>query len=363
MGQAWVAGELATLDTAIAEAAKLLAASRSPLIAGLGTDVAGARAAIALAERIGAIIDHVNAEALLRDLEVVRSSGVMLTTPLEALERADTFLLAGSGLSRIPELRLIVDEPLPAGRRVFWLCPGADVAEPKLTGTRIETVGKDPRDLPVLLSVLRARIGGRSTGKARISSTVLDHVVTALGAARFGVAIWSAGALDALTIAMLCGLVDDLNTTTRFSALSLGPADNALGVLQSCGWITGLPMRTAFGRKFAEHDPWLYDGRRVAESGETDCVLWISAYRAASPQWRAAAPTIALTGADARFEVSPHVHIAVGRPGVDHPAVEHLPLTGTLAAIEATRPSNTISVADAIARIATALPNDGARSC
>ena len=44
MEQAWIAGEPASLDAAIVEAAKLLASSRYPLIAGLGTDVAGARA-------------------------------------------------------------------------------------------------------------------------------------------------------------------------------------------------------------------------------------------------------------------------------------------------------------------------------
>jgi formylmethanofuran dehydrogenase subunit B len=48
MNHAWIAGKPAALETAIAEAAKLLGASRYPLIAGLGTDVAGARAAIAL---------------------------------------------------------------------------------------------------------------------------------------------------------------------------------------------------------------------------------------------------------------------------------------------------------------------------
>ncbi len=43
------------LDAAVAEAARLLGASRLPVIAGLGTDIAGARAAIALAERIGGV--------------------------------------------------------------------------------------------------------------------------------------------------------------------------------------------------------------------------------------------------------------------------------------------------------------------
>ena len=48
------------LDAAIAEAARLLGASRLPVIAGLGTDVAGARAAIALAQRLGGVVDHMH---------------------------------------------------------------------------------------------------------------------------------------------------------------------------------------------------------------------------------------------------------------------------------------------------------------
>jgi hypothetical protein len=41
MAEAWIRGKSAALDVAIAEAASLLAASRLPVIAGLGTDVAG----------------------------------------------------------------------------------------------------------------------------------------------------------------------------------------------------------------------------------------------------------------------------------------------------------------------------------
>ena len=90
MEHAWIAGKPAALDTAIAEAAKLLASSPHPFIAGLGTDVTGARAAIAPAERVGAVIDHLHADALLRNLDVIRSSGVLL--------RADTLLLVDTGL-------------------------------------------------------------------------------------------------------------------------------------------------------------------------------------------------------------------------------------------------------------------------
>ena len=95
---AWIAGKPAALDAAIAKAAKLLGTSRRPLVAGLGTDIAGARAAIALAQRTGAAIDHMNSDAVLRDLGVMSSSGVMLITPTEAEVRADTLLLVGAGL-------------------------------------------------------------------------------------------------------------------------------------------------------------------------------------------------------------------------------------------------------------------------
>src|SRR5262245_19161149 len=97
MHHAWIDGTPAELDTAAATAARLLDASRQALIAGLGTDVAGARAAIVLAQRIGAVIDHMNADTLLRDLDVLREAGVMLTTPGETRLRADTLLLVGPG--------------------------------------------------------------------------------------------------------------------------------------------------------------------------------------------------------------------------------------------------------------------------
>jgi formylmethanofuran dehydrogenase subunit B len=371
MEQAWIAGKAAALDAAIVEAAKLLDASCHPVIAGLDTDVAGARAAIALAERIGAVIDHMNSDALLRDLDVMRSSGVMLTTPGEMHVRADTLLLVGPGLAEIctklPQ-RFFgrtrqTQRDIGVERRIFWLCPGRDLAIAVSGGTTAEAIGKEPRDLPALLAALRARIAGRPTGKPCVSFRTLDQVSTGLKAARFGVAIWSAATLDALTIEMLCGTVNDLNATMRFSALPLDPADNAMGVLQTCGWMTGFPMRTGFGRGFPEHDPWRFDSRRLVDSRETDCVLWISAYRAAAPEWRELPPTIALTGQGAAFRVPPRVHIEVGRPGVDHAGVQHLASTGALAPVEAARPSDTISVAYAIARIASALPGNPERPC
>jgi formylmethanofuran dehydrogenase subunit B len=370
MRDAWIAGKPATLETAIAEAAGLLAASRQALIAGLGTDIAGARAAIALAERTGAVIDHMHSNALLRDLDVIRSSGVMLTTPSETYVRADTLLVVGPmlkagetellqrlfGKLRNRQMQNAVE------RRILWLCPGAEQTNRELGAeSATTTFGKELKELPALAAALRARMAGRPTEKAPVTLNTLDAVLTALKASRFGVAIWQPETLDELTIEMVCGLVNDLNATTRFSTLPLPSADNAIGVLQTCGWMTGMPMRTGFGRGIPEHDPWRFDGTRLVESGETDCVVWISAYRAHAPRWRDSPPIIALTGPDAGFRTPPGVHIEVGRPGIDHAGVMHQSLTGTLTAVDATHPSDAISTAEVIRRISSALPEE--QSC
>jgi len=372
MPDAWIDGTPAELATAVATAARLLDASRQPLIAGLGTDVAGARAATALAQRVGAAIDHMHGDALLRDLDVMREAGVMLTTPSEARVRADTLLLVGPGLieawSELPRDLLGArggEASAGADRRIFWLCPRKSrLGNDNHAGSTypISVIDREARDLPVLLAALRARVNSRPAAPSLVPAAALDGLADALKAARFGVAVWSAAELDGLTIEMLCGLVNDLNATTRFSGMPLAPGDNAIGVLQACGWMTGFAVRTGFGRGYPDHDPWRYRATRLVESGETDCVLWISAYRAAVPEWSSDPPTIALAPAGSKFAKSPRVHIAVGVPGRDHDGVEHHAMIGTLTAVAATHQSEAIPVADVIASIAAHLAG-GPSSC
>ena len=358
MGRAWIGGKPTALEHALAEAASLLSASRCPLIAGLGTDVAGARAAIGLAERVGAVIDHMNSDALLRDLAVLRESGMIVTTPNEARLRADTLLLVGPSLEKAaPDLSRWLGlgssgkGDAAAKRSLVRLCPGGAVA---IAGETI--VKRDVDRLPVVLAALRASLAGRRVGKTDVPAKTIEDIATLLKAARFGVAVWSAVDLDALAIEMLCGIVADLNAETRFTGIAVPPGNNAIGVLQACGWMTGFPMRTGFGRGYPEHDPWRHDGTRMIAAGEADCVMWISAYGAAAPRWPDGPPVIALTTGEATPGRGPAIQIEVGRPGRDHDAVEHCPTLGTLVAVAATQPSETTSVADAIGGIMAAMP-------
>ena len=129
MDRAWIDGKAVALKAAIAEAAKLLGASRFPLIAGLGADVAGTRAAIALAERLGAAIDHMHSDVLLRCPDSMREAEVMITTAADARARADYLLLVGpnaaAACADLPHVLFGQTGPEADGRlrRVGWICP------------------------------------------------------------------------------------------------------------------------------------------------------------------------------------------------------------------------------------------------
>jgi formylmethanofuran dehydrogenase subunit B len=365
-----IEGAPASLDDAAAAAARLLARSGQPLIAGLGADIDGTRAAIALAQRVGGVIEHTHSATLLRDLDCMRETGVMLTTPGEARVRADVVLLVGDGLMQTsPHLseRLLGPPARPEDadvkRRIVWLAPHAAATIPGFDGDIEVFAAGLGATFAANLAALRARVKGRSVAQAQIPLPALDALATALKTARFGVAVWTAASLGALEIEMLNGLVRDLNDTTRFSTLPLAAPDDGAGVLAACGWITGFPMRTGFGAGAPLHDPWRFDAERLVASGETDCVLWISAFGAAPPAWQSAVNVIALCERTAQFAKEPNVRIAIGRPGVDHDAVMYSSDVGTLVAVTASARSAALRVAQALERIGACLGEANARPC
>ena len=326
---AWIDGAPAPFDAAVGEAARLLSHSASPVFAHLGADVAGLREAVLLAEQAGAVLDHADSRGLFTNLDPIRESGAMLTTPLEAA-RADLLLLIGEGVfDAWPDLTPRLIDRLADDARVVWLrgVAGTRVGiESIVTGTgtaRLEALG-----------LLRAEAKLRP-----LASTPPDlrALAQSLRAAKFGVAVWSGAELEPLAVEAIHGLVRDLNETSRFSTLPLAPPD-ACAAEAVCGWMTGFPPRTGFARGRPEHDPWRYDSRRMIAAGEADCLVWVNAF--------AHAPDIAIGLGDAPAKV----RFAVGRPGVDHDALLYDPRVGTFVARPAASPAGR-SVAQTLAAI------------
>nr|WP_294506776.1 hypothetical protein [uncultured Rhodopila sp.] len=384
LARAWLNGQPVPAARAAAAAASLLAGSRSAVVAGMGTDVAGVRASVALAQAIGGSIDHMDAQAVFANLEVMRRAGWIVTTPLQTRARADLVLLVGDGLVEAwPDMaeRLALSEaPTVAGgsRKVVHLCPGGTLPPswPGLSGqpiparagiggpdkpghedraTTLRTIAAGKPILPAL-AALRAMVAGRNTSLDETAAAPLRGLAATLAASRFGVAVWSSAALDTLAVEMLCGLIDDLNKTTRFAGLPLAPANGAEAVAQALTWITGFPPRTGFAAPAPRHDRWRFDAQRLIGSGEADAAVWISAFSAKPPDWDKTVPTIALVPAGTAFRTPPQVVFEVGCPGRDHDAMLFDPAPGGIVFCAASAPSAAASVAATLAAITAALP-------
>jgi formylmethanofuran dehydrogenase subunit B len=347
MSPARVDGKPASLTQAAQCAAETLSQARLPVIAGLGTDVAGARASILLAAKLRGAYDHMHSARIFADLDVMRQSGVMFTTASEARLRADVFLFVGKDLTHVwprmmERLSLLENPPFDIAsekRKLLWIAPGR---APRTDGLIIDTL--ESSSLHEALASVRARVADKPVACPKALHRKFDHFAETLKSARFGVAVWSGGSLDSLAIEMLHGLLRDLNQKTRFSGLPVAASADASGVVQTSGWMTGFPVRTSFGRGFPEHDTWRFDAMRMIESGEADAVLWISAYDAEAPQWKRNVPVVALVSPQTAFAREPRVVIEVGCPGLDHDAAEFDQETNSIVARKALRPSQVPSV-------------------
>lgn len=353
MSKATLDGKSIAFEEACRHAARLLSGARFPLVAGLGADVPGARAAIVLAERLRGAFDHLASREALADLDVMRSFSMFTTTPNEARVRADCVVLVGAGLTRLwPGMleRLALGQTPRFGaqahqpRKVLWIGPDAAEAG-AIAGAKI--IKASGPEIAGVLAAWRARLGGRPVNLDAQKIALIDGVAETLKAAHFGVFVWSATALDPLAIEMLQSVVVDLNATTRFTGVPIGARAGAAGVTQTSGWMTGFPPRTGFGRGYPEHDPWRFEAGRLVDSGEADAALWISAYDGEAPPWkRKDIPLVTLAPdvADSKRGL----YIEVGRPGVDHDAVEFSQEIGAICARPASAPSSAPSVAQTL---------------
>ncbi|WP_457796218.1 formylmethanofuran dehydrogenase [Methylocystis sp. S23] len=357
MSKASLDGKAIALEDAYKQAASILSGARFPLVAGLGADVPGARAAILLAERLRGAFDHLASRDLLVDLDVKRSFGMFTTTANEARLRADVVVLVGAGLTKQwPGMleRLALDQAPRHGthagqpRKVIWIGPSAEEAN-AVPGAAV--VPATLQEIPGVLAVWRARVGGRRVNPTKIDAAKLelaDGVAETLKSAKFGCFVWASSiGLDALAVEMMQALVTDLNVTTRFTGLHIGGRAGASGVTQVAGWMTGFPPRTGFGRGYPEHDPWRFEAARLVDSGEADAALWISAFDGEAPPWsKRGVPLITLAPAGAAPESG--LYIEVGQPGVTHDAVLMAQETGGMTLRAATAPTDAPTVAEVI---------------
>lgn len=369
---AFVGGEAVSFEQAAKAAAELLERARFPVVAGLGTCVAGARAALRLAHDLRGAYDHMESAALAREAALLAGPGLITVTPGEARQRADVVVLIAPDQADVAWLGAVFG-PGPSTIRGdtparSLLVVGGDhhaVAGVSTDGAPVAHVPLGADEVGPWLLALRARLEGRPVTAGAFGADGLARIEAAaasLRAARYGVVVWNAARLDDLVLETAASLLRDLNVATRFAALPRAAADNGSGVLQVSGWTSGFPPRTAMRGGFPVHDAWAFEAKRLVESGEADAAVWISALSDRAPDWDADVPLVALVRPGAVLPKEPAVRIEVAEPGAEHPAALFDPLAAALVATGEGRPERP-TVAEAIAAIRAALTVEETAPC
>ncbi len=329
-----IQGKEVTMEQAVSHIAEQLRSARQPLIGGMGTDLNGARAAMALADKSGAIVDSQFSPAAFRNILVLQDTGYMTTTLTEVRNRADVIVLVGSDIeSGFPRFFERVVWPAESmfsvdinQRKIIYLGkpPSAD-ASTSPDGRKAQVIACDDDDLPEVLSVLRALINGKTVqaeivGGIKVSD--LKQLTDTLKAAKYSVFAWSGTQLDfehaEVSIQMLCEAIKELNKDTRSNGLPLGGKQGDTTVNAVASWQSGYPMRSSFQRGYPEYDPFIFDSRRMLAENETDLLIWVNAFNVEGTPPDSSAKTFVIGRSGMQFETEPEVFIPVGVPGIDH---------------------------------------------
>jgi formylmethanofuran dehydrogenase subunit B len=286
------------LGVAVAQAARLLRASRQPLFGGLGTDVAGARSLYALACATGAICDAAGGPALMQGVRALQDRGGFFTTVAELRTRADVVLCFGA---------------LPTPRYPEFLHRAGLSAD----DARLLVVGAGGDDLFDAAATLAALLEGRAAPNAPAS---LRGAAKRLLAAQYAVIVYEPAQLGehgALVIEMLHRMVATLNSRTRAAAFVLGGGDGAATVNQVFAWLSGLPLRTRAGAHGLEHEPLCFDAERLCKEGSIDLLLWLASFGGEAPMPPTAKKTPRIViGHPVLADGQADVFIPVATPGI-----------------------------------------------
>ena len=372
--EANIQGAPVPLEQAVNAAAKILRRSKKPLIAGLGTDIHGIRAALRLAETTGALLRHKQQGPASHNLKVMQSRGWIMTTLAEVKNRADVVVFVGDGVTRkhprFIERCLNAPHSMFLGkngaRKLAYLGRPAREEMWQFSPAPVVISRRDSRRNPAgiadNLALLRARLKGeRRLGRERLSAAAerkLNLVASMLKEADYAVLVWSPAALPEehadLIIESLSDLIRDLNQTRRAAGLTLSGNEGG-GAFQSvAAWQTGLPPLNI---DFAGGYPATGSTDDSRASGDADSLVWISTFAADKPP-ASDFPVIALSpypAAGAKAEV----YLPVGIPGLDHGGV--LTRTDSVVSLplKPARPFSGDSVAGVIDRILARLGKPG----
>jgi formylmethanofuran dehydrogenase subunit B len=334
-------GTSVALETAIVHAADLLARARYPLIFGLSqSSTEGQRAAVKLAETIGATIDTTASHGHGPSILAVQQVGESTCSLGEVKNRCDLVIFWGCNpvLTHPRHLeRYSADCAglfVPGGRRDRKLIV-VDVVATATSEKADRLIRVEPGGDFELLWALRGLIRGQQLdGKiyGGVPRADVEELCARLRGCRSGVVFFGFGLARQrganLVVQALLQLVTDLNDVTRFYARRLRGSGDVTGADSVLAWQTGYPFSVNLSRGFPRYNPGEFSANDMLERGEPDVCVFVgsrgaSRFTPSAMAHLAQIPTIVLYPPQSEPPFTPTVQFTTSVYGIHQPGTAY----------------------------------------
>jgi formylmethanofuran dehydrogenase subunit B len=371
-------GQPADFREAIDHAAALLRQSDYPLVYGLSRSATpGQRAAVALAERLGAAIDTTASLCHGPSIMALQEVGEVTCTLGEIRNRADLIVFWGCNPAASHPRHaerysaLASGRFLPSGRTdrtIVMVGDGNQVHDWRLdsSGAKPDLVipiapGKDFEALSILRLMLRG-------GAAPQSSPELRGLFDRMRGCRYGVVFFGLGITETsmwdgrshsptghVNVAALLQLVAELNNLTRFTARRMRMQGDVSGADNVLCWHTGFPFAVDMSRGYPRYNPGEFSANELLAQKHTDLCLLVGAetvpfFSAAAQAHLRSIPTIVLDYPGVALDFVPTVRFTTSVYGLNSDGVVYR-MDNVPVALKAPQRSNTPTDEDVLRRL------------
>lgn len=290
-----IRGVASPQNAAIDEAARILSCAKAPLIFGLSkSSTEGQRAAVALADRLGATIDTTASEGHAPSILAMQQCGESTCSLGEIRNRADLVIYWGADPVETHPRHMERYSIEPTGLHVEHGRSDRTLVvvdtEQSQTSDQADWFLriKPERDFEVLWT-LRGLLQGLEPNPGQDVGAPLDELkrlAERMKSCRCGVIFFGYGVarhpLGHRKVEALLRLVIDLNQFTRFHARRLRVVGDVSGADSVLCWQTGYPFSVNLARGYPRYNPGEYSAGEILENHEADVLLLVGTSRVSS---------------------------------------------------------------------------------
>lgn len=336
-----IRGVASSLEVAVDTAAEILKQAKAPLIYGLSqSSTEGQRAAVALADRLGATIDTTASEGHAPSILAMQQCGESTCSLGEIRNRADLVIYWGADpLETHPRhMERYSLEPtgqhIPNGRADRTLV----VVDTERTRTSDQAdwfLKVEPNCDFEVLWTLRGLLRGVEPNPGQCTGVALEELkrlAERMKSCRCGVIFFGYGVsrlpLGHRNVEALLRLVIDLNQFTRFHARRMRVMGDVSGADSVLCWQTGYPFSVNLARGYPRYGPGEYSAGDVLENHETDALLLVgtsrvTSFSTAALDYLQRIPVIVLDRPDAELPIAPTIEFPTATYGIHRPGTAY----------------------------------------